>query len=48
MVSCGAVAVPDPVRATVIGEFGPLFTMDTLPLTLPAAAGENFAANDVL
>jgi hypothetical protein len=32
----------------VIGEFGPLFTMDTLPLTLPAEAGENFAVNDVL
>jgi hypothetical protein len=32
----------------VIGEFGPLLTMDTLPLTLPAEAGENFAANDVL
>ena len=46
--SCGAVTVPDPVRATVIGEFGPLFTMDTLPLTLPAEAGENFAVNDVL
>jgi hypothetical protein len=32
----------------VIGEFGPLFTMDTLPLTLPADVGENLAVNDVL
>jgi hypothetical protein len=47
-VSCGAVAAPDPVRATVIGEFGPLFTIDTLPLALPAEAGENFVVNDVL
>jgi hypothetical protein len=42
------VAVPDPLRETVIGEFGPLFTIDTLPLTLPAEVGENFAVNDVL
>ena len=32
----------------MIGEFGPLFTMDTLPLTLPAEVGENLAVNDVL
>ena len=39
---------PDPVKATVTGEFGPLFDEDTLPLTLPAEAGENLAVNDVL
>jgi hypothetical protein len=32
----------------VIGEFGPLFTIDTLPVTLPAEVGANFAANDAL
>ena len=32
----------------MIGEFGPLFTMDTLPLTLPAEVGEYLAVNDVL
>jgi len=32
----------------VIGEFGLLFTIDTLPLTLPAEVGENLAVNDVL
>lgn len=41
-------AAPDPLRETVIGEFGPLFTIDTLPLTFPAEVGANFAANDVL
>ncbi len=41
-------AVPDPLRATVIGEFGPLFTIETLPLTLPAEDGANFAVKDVL
>lgn len=41
-------AVPDPLRETVIGEFGPLFTIETLPLTLPAEDGANFAVNDVL
>jgi hypothetical protein len=33
---------------TVIGEFGLLFTMDTLPLTLPADVGANLAVNDAL
>jgi len=32
----------------VIGEFGPLFTIDTLPLTLPAEVGENLAVNELL
>ena len=41
-------AVPEPAKATVTGEFGPLFTMDTLPLALPAEVGENLAVNDVL
>jgi hypothetical protein len=31
----------------VIGELGPLFTIDTLPVTLPAEVGANFAVNDV-
>ena len=48
IVNCGAVAVPDPLKETVIGELGPLFTIDTLPLTLPAVVGANFAVNDVL
>jgi hypothetical protein len=48
MVSCGAVAIPDPVRATVTGELGPLFVTETLPLALPAEVGENLAVNDVL
>lgn len=41
-------AVPEPLNETVIGEFGLVFTIDTLPLTLPAALGANFAVNDVL
>jgi hypothetical protein len=48
IVSCGAVAIPEPVKATVTGEFGPLFARETLPLTLPAEVGENLAVNDVL
>ena len=46
--SCGAVAVPDPVRATVTGELGPLFAIETLPLALPAEVGENLAVNEAL
>lgn len=32
----------------LIGEFGPLFTIETLPLTLPADVGANLAVNEVL
>jgi hypothetical protein len=42
------VAVPDPLKETVIGELGPLFMIDTVPLTLPAELGANFAVNEVL
>ncbi len=48
IVSCGAVTIPEPVKATVTGEFGPLFERETLPLTLPAEVGENLAVNDVV
>jgi len=41
-------ATPVPLRATVVGEFVAVLTSDTLPLTLPAAAGANRAVNVVL
>jgi hypothetical protein len=35
-------ATPVPLRATVAGEFGALLTIETEPLTLPAACGAYF------
>jgi hypothetical protein len=37
--SCGW--TPVPLRAMAVGEFGALLTSDTLPVTLPVAAGVN-------
>jgi hypothetical protein len=42
------VAVPDPDKAIASGEPGALLTIETLPVALPVALGENFAANVVL
>src|SRR5712691_9546496 len=39
---------PVPLRAMARGEPGALLLMETLPLALPAAAGENVAVNEVL
>src|SRR5713226_3734127 len=41
-------ATPLPLRAMARGEPGALLLMETLPLALPAAAGENVAVNEVL
>ena len=41
-------AVPDPDKATTSGEPGALLTIETLPVALPVALGENLAANVVL
>jgi hypothetical protein len=40
--------VPDPDKAITSGEPGALLAIETLPVALPAAVGENFAVNDVL
>lgn len=39
---------PDPLSATVLGEFGALLAMDTLPPALPADSGANCTTNVVL
>jgi hypothetical protein len=43
-----AVATPVPLRATVVGEFGALLTMLTVPVRLPAVVGANTALNVAL
>jgi hypothetical protein len=48
IVSWGSVAVPDPDKAIESGEPGALLTIEMPPVALPAAAGENFAVNEVL
>lgn len=48
IVSCGCVAVPDPLKAIESGELGALLTIEMLPVALPAEVGENLAVNDVL
>ena len=40
-VSWNVAATPVPLRAMAVGEFGALLTSDTLPVTLPVAAGAN-------
>lgn len=40
-------ATPVPDKLTTSGEFGELLTMETLPVTLPADVGANFALNVV-
>jgi len=44
--SCGC--VPVPVNAIVNGEFGPLLTIEMLPLAAPADVGANCALNVLL
>ena len=41
-------ATPVPLRATVVGEFGALLTMLTVPVRLPAVVGANTALNVTL
>jgi hypothetical protein len=40
-VNWNVAATPVPLRAMAVGEFGALLTSDTLPVTLPVAAGAN-------
>jgi hypothetical protein len=40
-VNWNVAATPVPLRAMAVGEFAALLTSDTLPVTLPAAAGAN-------
>jgi hypothetical protein len=48
IVSCGCEAVPVPDKPITSGEPGALLVIETLPVALPAAVGENFAVNDML
>ena len=41
-------ATPVPLKATVVGEFGALLTMLTVPARLPAVVGANTALNVAL
>jgi hypothetical protein len=38
-------AIPVPLNAIVLGEFGALLTIDALPETVPAEVGENCKLN---
>ena len=40
--------VPAPVNAIVMGEFGALLEIETLPLALPTDVGENFVVKLML
>ena len=41
-------ATPVPLNATVVGEFGALLTMFTVPARLPAVVGANTALKETL